>query len=85
MLTRKRCYTSNNMMDNPTIIAYLKIIILLIGVVALGILAINQFFNWVYHIQIITNPCVMCEQYNNTCTPIIKTNLTGEFILPKGW
>jgi hypothetical protein len=59
-------------MDNQTRIQWLKIILLIIGVIAFGLLCINQFFGWLYKIQLISSPCQLCEQLNNVvCNPKI--------------
>lgn len=81
-------------MDNQTRIQYLKIILLIVAVIALGMLAVNQFFSWIYTIQLVSSPCQLCEQNNFTCTPRIIfdinnlkniNNLSGQFVLPKPW
>lgn len=60
-------------MDNQTRIQYLKIILYIIGVMALGMLTLNQFFNWVYTIQLVSSPCQLCEQTNDyVCSPKIN-------------
>lgn len=65
-------------------------IMLIIIIIALGMFAINQLFKWIYSIQLLSSPCELCEKLNNTCSPKATTiniwgNLTGQFVMPKGW
>lgn len=62
----------------------LIVVLIIISIISLGILAINQYFNWVYHLQFLNSPCQLCEKINNVkCSPTLELNFSGEFILPK--
>jgi hypothetical protein len=72
-------------MDKKNAISYLLIILIAIVIICLGVFLFNQCIEWLYHMTIITNPCQLCEQLNNTCTRNIQLNLTGQFVSPKPW
>ncbi len=41
-----------------------KLCLIIIVVVALGLLAINQFFGWYYKMELLLSPCDLCEESN---------------------
>ena len=42
----------------------IKLIFIIILVVALGLLAINQFSGWYYKMELLLSPCDLCREQN---------------------
>lgn len=43
---------------------YSKLALIIIGTIALGLLLVNQFLEYQYNIQLLGNPCNLCEKIN---------------------
>jgi len=41
-----------------------KLCLMIIIVVALGLLAVNQFFGWYYKAELLLSPCDLCNEQN---------------------
>jgi hypothetical protein len=43
---------------------YAPTILIVIGVIALGLFALNQFMDWIYKVQLLAQPCDLCIKLN---------------------
>lgn len=69
-------------MSSKKLVDGLKIAIIIIGVIALGMFAINQTYNYFYKTKLLLDPCSLCKQIPDEKNPY-SINLTGELIMPK--
>lgn len=62
--------------------SYLLIALIIIGVVALGLLAINQFLGFIFKAQFLGSPCDLCEELN----PHLKRcfEVASKIVIDKG-
>jgi hypothetical protein len=73
-------------MNHTILINYLKLALIIIGIIALGTLAINQTLGYYYKTKFLLTPCQLCEEINkNTKCNVLNPyaiNMTGNFKLP---
>jgi len=62
--------------NNNSIIYYLKFALMILGVVALGMLAVNQVFEYHYHIAFLKTPCQLCLNENEFLENCFKESST---------
>lgn len=61
---REREKNPHNPSPQHTFYDYLKLALIIIAVVALGLLAINQYLSFQYKIYLLSDPCDMCMELN---------------------
>lgn len=55
---------NNHSSERRTIEGYLKIALLVIGILALGMFAVNQFTGWIFKAELVYKPCDLCLNQN---------------------
>ena len=57
---------------------YIKLALIIIATIALGLLAVNQFLEYQYNIQLLGNPCNLCEEINPEFEVVPKAQLINK-------
>lgn len=75
--------------NNSQLRAYLLTALIIIGVVALGLLAVNQFLEFKFKAHFLGDPCNLCEELNphlkkcfEDVSLIVIEQSTGEVVSP---
>ena len=61
------------MKENHKKITYLKVILIVISILALGMLAVNQTLDYFYKTQFLKQPCELCIELNPQLSECFNT------------
>lgn len=75
--------------NNSQLRAYLLTALIIIGIVALGLLAVNQFLEFKFKAHFLGCPCSLCEELNphlkkcfEDASNVVVDQTTGEVVSP---
>jgi len=54
--------------------SHMKQALIIIGVIVLGLLAVNLFLNYRFKLQLLSDPCTVCLEKNPQLWPCIQEN-----------
>ena len=67
-------------MEQTETLNWLKIILIIIVVIALGVTAINQTMGYVFKNRLLKDPCSVCEEIKEPYSNLINLNKSFDFV-----